>query len=154
MKKLLLKLSFIVFILLTAFSIIPVRLFAQETPSILITTTYQSKSDLDFLFLNSSVVLKYLEGGEIDKPIFIALVTPSQKELLHNYKFPLQTIDENTDISRYKLYFTYESNKSDLLKTVGDVFPLSLHHTLLRFPADASKIYANLQLPRFDRGPR
>lgn len=113
-------------------------IFAQEQPIILITTTYSSRSELDTLFQNSSRVLKYLDGDEVDKPIFLSLVTPTQEKNLQAQSFTLQIIDENTDISRYKLYFTYESNRSDLLKSVGEVFPLTPHHTLLRFPVDAS----------------
>lgn len=111
------------------------RAFAQEpTTTSLIVSSYSSKADLDFLFKNSTVVLKYLEGTEIDKTIFLALATSVQKLLIEKRGLPVTVIDETPDISRYKLYFTYESNKSDLLRPFGAIFPITPHHTLIRFP--------------------
>ena len=110
---------------------------AQQPTTILISTTYKTRADLDFLFGNSSIVLKYLEGEEIEEPVFLALVTPLNRLKIERQGLPVQVIDENPDLTRYKFYFTYESGHGDKLSKFGTVTILNSHHTLLRLPETA-----------------
>lgn len=123
----------------------------DPSSTVLVVSSYSSRSDLDFLFTNSTVALKYLEGTEIDHSVYLGLTTLVQKLLIEKRGLPVTILDENPDISHYKLYFTYESDQSELLKPYGDVFPLTPHHILVRYAQDVSNKdplhQANAQFP-------
>lgn len=131
MKKIL-YLKYAVFIVFLLTFLVP-QVFAQ-TKLNFITADYSTRDDLDVLFANSTRVLNYLEGRDVEKPFMLALVTDTQKDILTGKGYRLTVIDPNAEIERYQLLYSPFENSTAALKGVGEsVIPLSKHYILIKF---------------------
>lgn len=128
MKKLILLTT--ISILILFFLNMPV--FAQTNNLLLAVTPYKTREDLDFLFSQSTQVLEYLEGEDVESPIFLSVINEPQKVMYINKGFIPRIIDNNTDIPRYVLLYHPRENQSQKLLELGEVFPISKHYTLLK----------------------
>jgi len=126
-NKLILSLIFFAVLFLN-----PNMLFAQSSNLMLAVTEYESRDDIDFLFENSTQVLEYLEGVDVDRPLFLSLITSNQKELYIKKGFDPEILDENTDISRYVLLYNPRPDQASTLTPYGEPFVISSHYTLLK----------------------
>lgn len=106
--------------------------FAQTTNLLLAVTPYKTRADLDILFSQNTQVLEYLEGEDVEEPLFISLINESQKLMLLNKGFNPKIYDTNTDIARYTLLYHPKENQFQNLSTLGEVFVLSNHYALLK----------------------
>lgn len=105
---------------------------------------YETREDLDFLFANATRVLEYLEGEDVDQPLFLSLITNSQNETLKNKGFSPKIIDNDTDLSRYTLLYHPKEEQAYKLSSYGEVIPISKHYTLLKSPAGKPLVYEGI----------
>lgn len=126
--------STVFFFIFSLFILLPVH--AQTTQKLRFALIpYQTREDLDVLFANSTRVLNYLDGEEMDnKPLFMALLTKQQEQFLTLKHYQVRIIDEDTDITRYTLRYNPVPNSSEKLAPLGDVTVISSYYTLLRLP--------------------
>lgn len=119
----------------------PLSAFAQtQDDLLLIATSYETREDLDVLFANSTRVLKYLEGVEVEKPIFLSLVSKEQKQTLVQNNFAPQIIDtiQDPEAKQYILLYHPEKDQSSKLTDSGEVYQITRNYTLLKLPPNAT----------------
>lgn len=114
---------------------------AQVTDLYLVVVPYQTREDLDILFFNSTRTLQYLDGEDIPKPTFMALLTKDQEQILTSQGYEVKIIDTNTDLSRYILLSNHQKDQSSLLRSLGEVTVISPYLTLLKIPAGQTFIH-------------
>ena len=133
------KLIVIIFILCSIF-VVTQHSYAQENTFFFIQSTYNSPEDLDFLFSHSTRVLKYLKGEELEKPLFLGLITQEQKGEFDSQGYAYEVIDENIssdeDLNAYELLFSYEADTFDLLEPYGEVRIIGAHWALFKARPD------------------
>jgi len=116
---------------------VPKLSFAQDSSLMLVVTEYETRDDIDFLFENSTRVLEYLEGVDVDRPLFLSLISPEQKEIYIKNGFNPEIIDENADIERFVLLYNPRPDQSEKLKPYGEPIIISSHYTLLKMTVGA-----------------
>lgn len=130
MKKILL----IIIVLLTFFAFRE-STYAQVKTGKLAITVYEDREDLDVLFENSLRVLEYLEGVDVEEPLFISLVDDLQIKNIQDNNLKPEVIDENADIDSYILLYHPQENQGERLAGFGNPIQISKHYTLLKlFP--------------------
>ncbi len=107
---------------------------AQRPGLFIVAVDYQTRDDIDFLFENSSQVLEYLEGIDIDRPTFLSIVTDQQKNTIKSKGYNLKILEENADVNRFVLLYNPQPDQSEKLRPFGDPIVISAHYTLLKMP--------------------
>ncbi len=128
MKKILLILT----LFLLAFLFFRGEGYAQENGGILVVTVYETREDIDILFENSLRVLEYLEGVDVEEPIFLSLVSDQQIKNLQDNNLDPQVIDDNADLDSYILLYNPLENQGEKLSGFGEPIEISKHYTLLK----------------------
>lgn len=123
---------FISFFIISIFISIPNITFAQEEGLSIVAVNYQTRQDIDFLFQNSTQVLEYLEGIDIDTPTFLSVVNEEQKTTIEEKGYVLKILDTDIDINRYVLLYNPQPNEAEKLRSFGQPIVISDHYTLLR----------------------
>ena len=95
---------------------------------------YQTREDLDILFTNSSRVLEYLDGEDVEKPLFLAMVTDSQMENIAAANLPITVIERDASLGRFVLLYHPKPDQSGILEGMAErVIPISQHYTLVKY---------------------
>lgn len=114
------------------------RVNAQVTREILLVTPFKTEKDFDILFPQSMRVLAYLEGENVEEPLFLSLSNATQKEILEKNAFKPRLIDANADINRYVLLYSPLENQEVKLAPFGEPIKILKHYTLLKLPVGAT----------------
>jgi len=123
---------FVIFVLFTFFAS-AVRSVAQEVLPMLVVVSYESREDIDFLFANSTRVLEYLEGEDVEKPILLSLVSTGQYESIKEEGYEISIIDQSADITSYVLLYHPVEDQSILLADeYRVVIPISKHYVFIK----------------------
>lgn len=126
---------FISFLILNSkFLMLNSSVFAQESKMLLLVTSYKTRDHLDVLFAQSTQVLEYLEGKDVEQPIFLSIATDKQRQNLLLAGLNPRILDRDADISRYILLYHPSPNQTNKLEDQGEPIALSKHYTLLTLP--------------------
>lgn len=125
------KIVTLIFIFSLAF-VFTKNAMAQVTTGKLAVTVYETREDIDVLFENSLRVLDYLEGEDVEEPIFLSLISEDQLEILKGKGFLPRIIDENTDLSSYVLLYNPREDQAEKLISFGETIAISKHYTFLK----------------------
>lgn len=101
-------------------------------------TVYYTREDLDILFEQSTQVLDYLDGDDLDQAVALSLVTEPQRKAIFDAGLNPNILDPDVNLSRYVYLFSNKPNDSEQLAYLGDVFPVTQYHTLVRLSPGTS----------------
>lgn len=128
--------------LITAFLVIVICLVffapfghAQESGLLLVLTDYQTAEQKEQLFNNSRRVWDYFEGEDVDKPLFLSLMTEKQRQILIKEGLTPRILDSRPDLSRYFLLAARHPSQvvnQEELKKLGKVTKLPPYYYLLK----------------------
>lgn len=124
------KNSLIIIISLFFFAFSFSRVHAHGGTHLLVATTFKNDEDLQTLIDNSLHIYEYLPGTESN--VFLAIISPLQKENLLEKDFQLQIIEVEPDMSQYRLFYSASANQEDQLTYLGDVYALTKRDILVK----------------------
>lgn len=119
-------------LILLTFAFFSAPVFGQEKDLILLVTPYKTRRQLNFMFAHSSKVLAYFEGEDLKEPVFVSLVDDIQLQKIIEHGLSPKVIDYKTNLARYVMLFHFQPNQSAKLTKLGEVFPITKFHTLLK----------------------
>lgn len=127
MKNILFTITFLVSFLFLFQSTIS----AQISPNLYV-APYITAQDLNYVFENSTKILDYIDGDDIEQPVIVFSATDDQYEVLRSKGIRPELIEEQADLSHYVYVYHPASNKAPLLSNYGTVYAITSHHALLK----------------------
>ncbi len=91
-----------------------------------------TEQDRTNVFENSTQVLDYLEGDDIEQPVILFTATDDQFDLLRSKGVRPELIEKQANLSNYVYVYHPAANKAPLLSKYGTVYAITSHHTLVK----------------------
>lgn len=109
----------------------PNNVNAKET-TYLVITQYESAKDQPALIQNNETIFEFYENIEGNPPVMLSVMTEAQKDTLLAKGFKLQIVEENPDMTFYRLLYNPVANQASKLAFTGKIYTLTKNHTLVR----------------------
>ncbi len=110
---------------------------AQETTYLAI-TQYESNKDQPILIQNNETIFEYYENLQGSSPVMLSVMTDAQKDTLLAKGFEIQIVEENPDMTTYRLLYNPLDNQASKLSAIGKIYVLTKNHTLLKINQESA----------------
>lgn len=117
-------------LVLVSITALPVHAEVEKN-AFLAVTNYDTTQDFDILLGNSTRVLAYYSGQEVDRPVMLHIVSKDQQEAIIKKDYNLKVIKRDPDMTKYRLFYLVDPREIGQLKQLGTVHQIARSYALV-----------------------